>query len=224
MSDKAVARIAGVSGLLFLPLIMLGFGALVGFSPMIDEDRAEIASYYTDLSFGQAMIGEWIELLAFTGLLVFAAGFSWLLRDEESRWLAWLALAAAAALAASVLTGVAPLLAAAYLGDHGGLMEGEYVLLNGVRQAAHWLYSLFAGVWILATAAALLHARPLARWLGWSGAVVGVVLVLGVAAPLSGAVDTGQLLMGVWLFAAGGVLAWRGPAPRAGDVAKAPTA
>lgn len=212
MSDRLVARIAGISGLLFLPLIMLGFGGLVGFSPTIDDDRAEIASYYIDLSFEQAMIGEWIEMLAFAGLLVFAAGVSWLLRGRESGWLGWLALASAAALAASVLTGVAPLLAAAYLGDHGGLAEDQYVLLNGIRQAAHWLYSLFAGVWMLATATALVHARILARWLAWAGLLVGVVLVLGVAAPLSGAVDTGQMLMGAWLLVAGGILALRAPA------------
>jgi Domain of unknown function (DUF4386) len=212
VSDRVVARIAGISGLLFLPLIMLGFGALVGFSPTIDADRAEIASYYADLSFGQTMVGEWLEMLAFAGLLVFAAGISWLLRGRESRWLAWLALAAAAALAASVLTGVAPLLAAAYLGDHGGLTDDQFVLLNGVRQAAHWLYSLFAGVWMVASAATLLQARIVPRWLGWAGLVVGLVLVFAVAAPLSGAVDTGQLLMGVWLLAAGGLLALRAPA------------
>jgi hypothetical protein len=211
--DNVVARTAGVSGVLFLPLIMIGFGGLVGFSPTIDDDRAEIARYYADLSFGQAMLGEWIELLAFAGLLVFAAGLAWLLRAGQSLWLAWLALAAAAALAASVLTGVAPLVAAAYLGDHGGLPEGHYVLLNGVRQAAHWLYSLFAGVWMLATAAALLRAGLLARWLSWAGLLVGVVLVLAAAAPLSGAVDTGQLLMGLWLLVAGGVLTLRPPAP-----------
>jgi hypothetical protein len=105
-------------------------------------------------------------------------------------------------------------LAAASLGDHGGLTVDQLVLLNGVRQAAHWLYSLFAGVWILATAAALLHARLLARWLAWAGLLVGVVLVLGVAAPLSGAVDTGQLLMGVWLLAAGGAFALKAPVTR----------
>lgn len=209
MSDKVVARIAGIGGLLFLPLIMLGFGGLVGFSPTIDDDRSEIASYYADLSFGRAMFGEWIEMLAFAGLLVFAAGFSWLLRDRESRWLAWLALAAAAALAASVVTGVAPLLAAAYLGDHGGLTDDQFVLLNGVRQAAHWLYTLFAGVWMLATAAALIQAPILSRWLAWTGLLVGAVLALAPAAPLSGAVDMGQLLMGVWLLAAGGAFALR---------------
>lgn len=88
MSDRVVARIAGISGFLFLPLIVVGFGGLVGFSPTIDEERAEIASYYADLSFGQAMIGEWVEMLGFAGLLVFAAGFAWLLRGQESRWLA----------------------------------------------------------------------------------------------------------------------------------------
>lgn len=207
MSDTLVARIAGTSGLLFLPLIMLGFGGLVGFSPTIDDDRTEIASYYADLSFGQAMVGEWLEMLAFAGLLVFAAGLSWLLRGRDSRWLAWLALAGAAALGAAASTGIAPLLAAAYLGDHGGLTTDQYVLLNGVRQATHWLSSLFAGIWMLATAAALVHARLLPRWLAWAGLLVGVVLVLGVVAPLSGAVDTGQLLMGLWLLVAGGVLA-----------------
>jgi hypothetical protein len=207
VSDTLVARIAGTSGLLFLPLIMLGFGGLVGFSPTIDDDRTEIASYYADLSFGQAMVGEWLEMLAFAGLLVFAAGLSWLLRGRDSRWLAWLALAGAAALGAAASTGIAPLLAAAYLGDHGGLTTDQYVLLNGVRQATHWLSSLFAGIWMLATAAALVHARLLPRWLAWAGLLVGVVLVLGVVAPLSGAVDTGQLLMGLWLLVAGGVLA-----------------
>jgi hypothetical protein len=160
------------------------------------------------------MVGEWIEMLAFAGLLIFAAGFAWLLRDSESLWLGWLALAGAAALGAAALAGIAPLLAAAYLGDHGGLAENQVVMLNGIRQAVHWLSSLFGSVWMLATATALIHTRILARWLAWAGLLIGAVLALAAAAPLSGAVDTGQLLMGVWLLAAGGAFALKAPVTR----------
>lgn len=206
MSEVGANRLAGLCGVLFLPLILVGFGAIVGFSPTIEDEAREISGYYADLDFGRAMLGEWLELLAFAAMLVFAARFAHLVRGGGSAWLGWLALAAAAALGGAVVAGVAPLVGLAYVGDHGGVAEADSVLLNAVRLGSHWLSTVFAAVWMLATAGAVIATRLFSRWLAWGGVVAGLIMLFGVAAPLLGGVDVGQMLMGVWLLIAGALL------------------
>lgn len=92
--------------------------------------------------------------------------------------------AAAAALGGAVITGVAPLVALAYVGDHGGVAVEQSVVLNALRVASHWLGTVFAAVWMLATAAAVVATRLFPRWLGWGGVAVGLLMLLAVAAPL----------------------------------------
>ncbi len=212
MTEMTWNRIAGACAVAFLPLIVVGFGLVVGFSPAIDQSRDEITRYYGELSFGRAMFGEWLEVLAFAALLVFAARLATLVRTDAA-WLGWLALSGASVLAAAAVVGIAPLIAAAYLADHGGLEPSHAVTLNAVRVAIHWLSTVFAGVWMLATAALVLTTGLFPRWLGIAGTVVAMLLLASVAAPLVGGVDLAQLLMSLWILIAGVILIRSAAAP-----------
>ncbi|MEX2211895.1 MAG: DUF4386 family protein [Gaiellaceae bacterium] len=214
VTEVGANRLTGICAVLFLPLILVGFGAIVGFSPSIEDDATAISDYYADLGFGRAVVGEWLELLAFVALLVFAAGFVHLIRQTEAAWLGWLALAAAATLCGAVVTGIAPLVALAYLGDHGAVAPEQSVVLNALRVASHWFSTVFAATWMLGTAAAVLATRPFPRWLGWGGLAVGLLMLFSVVAPLTGVLDLGQMLMGLWLLIAGALLLAR-PRPSA---------
>jgi hypothetical protein len=193
--------------MLFAPSLLVGFGVIVGFSPLVEDSPEVVANYYEDLDFGRALFGEWLELLAFIGLLVFAARVAHLARDSADAWLGSLQLAAAAAMSAVAVLGVAPLIAGAYIGDNGGAQPDQYVLLNTVRNSSHWLSSMLLGLYMLALAGFTLTTRLFPRWLGWSGVLLGAILFLAPASPaLLAGVDTGQLLFLVWLFIVGAIL------------------
>lgn len=207
MSETAANRLAGICAMLFAPLLLVGFGVIVGFSPTADESAEDVASYFQELDFGRALFGEWLELLAFVGLLVFAARISHLARDSAGAWLGSLQLAAAAAVTAVAFLGVAPLIAAAQIADNGGTDTSQYVLLNTARISSHWISSMLLGLWMLAIGGLTLSTRLLPRWLGWSAAVIGAILLVAPAAPaLLVGVDSGQLLFVIWLFIVGVII------------------
>ncbi len=207
LSPTAHNRLAGICAMLFAPLLLVGFGVIVGFSPSAEVSPEDVANYYQELGFGRALFGEWLELLGFIGLLVFAARVAHLVRDGANGWLGSLQLGAAAAMSAVAFFGVAPLLAGAYIGDNGGTGAEQYVLLNTLRNSSHWISSMLLGLWMLAVAGLTLTTRLFPRWLGWSGALIGLILLVAPAAPaLLVGVDTGQLLFLVWLFIIGTIL------------------
>lgn len=210
MSETAANRLAGACAMLFAPLLLVGFGAIVGFSPTADDSRGEVAAYYEALDFGRALFGEWLELLAFVGLLVFAARTAHLARNSAGAWLGPLQLAAAAAVSAVAFLGVAPLLAGAAIADQAGTDASGYVLLNTARNSSHWISSMLLGLWMLATGGLTLASRLFPRWLGWAALPIGVVLLVAPSGPaLLVGVDGGQMLFLVWLFIAGVFLARR---------------
>ncbi len=214
MTETAANRLAGICAMLFAPLLIIGFGILVGFSPVTGDSATEVAKYYQDLALRRALFGEWLELLAFIALLVFAARIADLVRDGSSAWLGRLELAAATAVSTIAFVGIALLIAGAHIGSQGGTTPPDYVLLNTIRNSTHLCSSMLLGLWMLAMAGITLATRLLPRWLGWASAGIGIFLLVVPAAPaLHGAVDLAQLLFMAWLFTAGTILVTRPTRP-----------
>ena len=214
MTEAAANRLAGICAMLFAPLLIIGFGVIVGFSPLIDDPAAEVATYYRELNFGRALFGEWLELLSFIGLLVFAARIAHLVRDSSGAWLGRLELAAATSVSAIAFVGIAILIAGTHIGSHGDMEPQQYVLLNTIRNSTHWISSMLLGLWMLAMAGVILNTRLFPRWLGWASVGIGIVLLVLPAAPaLQGAVDIAQLMFMVWLFIVGAILLARPTRP-----------
>lgn len=207
MSETAATRLAAICAMLFGPLLLVGFGVIVGFSPTMDEPAGDVARYYRSLGFGRALFGEWLELLAFIAFLVFAARIAYLVRNSPSAWLGSLELSAAAASAAVAFLGVAPLIAAAHIGANAGTGVEQFVLLNTLRNASHWISSMLLGLWMVATAALTISTRMFPAPAGWAGAAIGIILLAAPAAPpLLAGVDVGQMLFLVWLMVIGVML------------------
>ena len=58
MNDLTANRIAGALTLLWLPILLVGFGLIVGFSPAIDDSTADTVNFYAALDQDRAWFGE----------------------------------------------------------------------------------------------------------------------------------------------------------------------
>ena len=46
MSANTSNRLAGISGILWIILVLVGFGAIAGFSPSITDSKADVVEYF----------------------------------------------------------------------------------------------------------------------------------------------------------------------------------
>lgn len=205
MSTRLANRIAGISGMLWIVLILVGFGAIAGFgSPMITAPKADVGAYFVRSDPARVYVGEYIEILGFLLLAVFAARLWALLSAAEGAlWLSTLAFGGALLHIALSIAGIAPLIAATYRAAHGGLDEDAFVALNDLRVALYWMSLLVAPLFLVPAGLLIARISVFPRWLGWAAIVIGAALLLGLIAPTSGVGDVASLLMALWAFVVG---------------------
>jgi hypothetical protein len=98
--------------------------------------------------------------------------------------------------------------------DHGELTPAVARVLMDMNGAAFVLTFLPYGMFVASTGAAFLTAGFLGRVAGWTGVVIGALMVVATMATGANPVDTNVMpfLLGLlWLLVIGIRLAWRGP-------------
>ena len=205
MKDLTANRLAGALAVLWLPLLIIGFGLIVGFSPGISDPESETVEFYATVGQERAWVGEAIEATSFLCLLAFVARVASVARRTSSvaDWFGTLAVALAAASAAIAAAGIAPLVALARSGAAAELPPSVVVLFNNLRIGLHWLDMLVFGIMFVVLGALLLQARMLPRWLAWAAIVLGLVQFASVVGLLFEVADTVSLLLGLWAIITG---------------------
>ena len=172
-------------------------------------------------------VGLALEVLGFAAFLVFLGALHRILRgdDRSDHWLAGTALGAGLVTVAVKIGSLGPDMAARRRRDE--LTPDLARTLHDLANADFVISGYTSGIFVTATATALLLARILPRWLAISGIVVGVLTVTagtaGVLDP-AGYVPVPFLLGLLWVFVTSTILAIRvttaqedGPRRRAGE-------
>lgn len=204
-------RLALASGAIYVLAVMIGNGLFESGKTGAEDGAGVLADLRRAVSPAEH-IGQALEMLGFTALLVFlGAMYRAIWRAERSDgWLAATALGAGLVTVAVKLGSVAPLMAAQLRADE--LTPDLARTLHDLGEAAFILSGYTTGIFVAAAAAAALATGVLPRWLGFGGVVIGV---LTIAAGTAGVVDPGgyvpvpYLLGLVWVLAASVMMALR---------------
>jgi hypothetical protein len=212
------ARLAPLSGVLFVVLLIIGFIPLSGDTPDVDESAQKITDFYADKQ-GQEIAAIVVVMLAALFLAVFAVSLRDYLRGGNVRggnggadfW-PTLALVGGAVAVAGFLVAA---------GIHFALVDGAdqeispdaMVALNALDNDDFPAFSLPLGIMLLGAAGATLRdGANLPRWMAW----VAIVLLILMFTPVGFA---GFGLAGIWIIVAS-ILMYQ----RAGAGAAAPPA
>jgi hypothetical protein len=185
--DVRLKRWIGLTGLLFVILVVVS-GAVMGpMPPNSNASAAQVVAFYSKHKSRVELSAYIVELSVFVAVIFF-----WYLRDlvatvEANRRLATIGFvgvvifAVQGGLTASVKWALADAVnhvAPTTMQTLGVLQNDGSTFLGGVGQA----------VFLIATGIALIRSGVLARWLGWVGVVFGVVAL---ALPFIGPIPAG---------------------------------
>ena len=193
--------IAGGLGLAHLALMLAGF-SLQRVAPL-GSRRTTIVADHVTWSMTKGFSGGYLVCLSFIAFMLFATLLARLLRgtSELSAWLAS-AIAALGAIYVAVTlgAGLSDLGAALYGGHHGAPLA----IVTAFDQA-HWFAVFVAttvlGAFTLTVGAAVWVSGLLPRWVAASGLVAGAVVLAGVAAASTDAVNDATAVWMLWFVA-----------------------
>ena len=181
MPALASWRISGIAGVLFVALSLIASGMNVQ-PPLYNHDQAAFAPW-----FGEN--GQWFRLGHFIAGLAFLlfyfpffAGFCERLREAEGTPAIWSRVAWAGAIMspAAGTTSGSLIVGAALLGSK---VSADVAAFGAAGNFYAFVVSgALSGVVMIAAAMVILRTNVFSRWLGWSGALVGLVAILGSAA------------------------------------------
>jgi hypothetical protein len=205
MTERTANLTAGACGIVAVLGAQIAFFAIVGANPGLGASPSEIQDFVTRSS-ARVYGGGYVEALAFPLLLVFFGRLRELLRraEAEGGWLATTAFGAAVAALGFVTVAFAAEATAYYAGRHGADTQTVAALLD-MNSLAFLLGGVPFAIFLGTTAAVVLHAGALPRWLGWSAAAIAVA----VPATLWQPTDLAQiphLLLSLWVLAVSIVL------------------
>ena len=200
MDDVKWERIGAAAGVLFVILVLIG-SFLPGESPpAVDDSARDIAKYFHGHS-GAIQAGAFIAGLGAIALLWFLGSlWSRLRRPEGTRRLATIAAGGGVVTIGLVLIGFAMNATIALRLESLGVLGARffYTLSSVVISMA----SFSIAALVIATSAAAMRSKVFPVWLGWVGAVLGLLWViagLGVATDNSGIFTLGFIAFLLWL-------------------------
>jgi hypothetical protein len=174
-------RVSGIAGLLFVVLSFIAAGMNVQ-PPSYDQDAAVIATWFAEN-------GPWFRTGHFAAGLAFLlfyfpffAGFCERLREAEGSPAIWSRVAWAGAIispAAGTASG-AFIMGVALL--EGGVSPEVASFAMAANLYAYVVSGAFGGVVMTSAAVVILRTGVFPRWLGWTGAVIGVAAISSTAA------------------------------------------
>ena len=208
MKSRIANVVAGIGGILWLPLTVFGFGEISGFSSMINEPSTKIVDYFVSANVTRVYLGEYLKILGFVLLVVFATRLWAILRSHDggSGWLSTLALGGVLLFVVLSLAGIAPLLAGTYRAAHNGMDTALYVALMDVRNVPTFMGFFVGALFLIPTGIVMVWTRAFPRWLGWIGIILGLLVMVGAVVPEEEIAFQASVLMGVWVLILGVIL------------------
>jgi hypothetical protein len=193
-------RVAPLSGVLAVVLIVVGFGPVGGSTPGSNKSGAEVASFYSNhhsKQFAAAVVVAFGALF----LAIFVASLWETLRAAGGGELwATLALIGGTVAVGGFFVAVAVHWALADGGDHHFSAQSMRAI-NGIDANDFPAFALALGVMVLGAAGATLASGALPRWLGWAALVIGII-------SFTPAGFLGFALIGIWIIVAS-IVIWR---------------
>ena len=212
--SRLLDRIAAAGGILFVPLVGLGYGMFISsYVPESLETPQAVADFFAthpvDAGF---WVGVAMESVGMLLLLLFAMRLLGRIRAAQAAD-GWLAQAASAALVIALsvkYSSFAPALAGQL--HHERYDAGTVAALMDINEAAYTLSWVGIGAFILLTGMGGLVTAALPQWLCVGALVTGGALVIALIVPAVW--DTVLLLTLLWLIAGSVVLLRHGPSIR----------
>lgn len=211
MKEAIWSRVGPAAGLLFFPVIMVGFS--IHRYPDVRPSDAQLASWLGTVNVSTFRFGIYVEALGIMLLIPFAAWLYFQLRHgaREASW------AAATMLAAAIGWVVISLqINEAWVGlvdqARNGLDIRVAQTVVSINQATYDMTGIVHGVTILAAGVAVLRGLAMARWVGWAAVIIGVFMV--VSGPFGPDATPLGILGYIWMLAVGGYYAIRPPRTR----------
>jgi hypothetical protein len=201
MREAIWSRVGPATGLLFFPIIMLGF-SIHGY-PDIRPTDAQLARWLAGVDQTTFAIGVYVEALGTVLLLPFAAWLFGHLRrgGRESSWPAVAILAAAAGWVTATLP-----INETWVGLVDGARKGLDIhtaqTVVSVNQAWFEMTGILFGLMLIAAGVAIIRGGAMSQWVGWAVLVIGVGTIASV--PVGAAATPAQLLGFLWVLVVGG--------------------
>lgn len=225
MTADTTRRLWVITGWLLVGYVVLSFAGVAFQSALLLGDSPDkAAAALVRSSMAKNFAGGYLELLATLVFLVGMLGLARLLRRDDAvgEWLSsCIAGAAIGQAAVTVAVGFAAGAAAIYDGHHGAPLA-TVTTVNDIRNFAFFLSGGFTGVVALAVAAAVLRTATLPRWVGYAGAVIGVLYIAAIPAARTGVINAVTLVGFVWIVAIGVTAVRRGGRERVATVGAVP--
>jgi hypothetical protein len=202
-------RLAPLSGIVFVVLLVLAFVVVEGDTPDLDDPAAKITSFYHDDQ-GQHIVAAILVGLSTIFLAVFTVSLRDYLRGSGAEGDFWptLVLVGGSVAVAGFLVAVGVHVALTDGGDKN-ISPDAMVALNALDNDDFFAFALPLGVMMLGASGAILKAgAALPRWLGWAALVLFIV-------QFTPAGFAAFALTGVWIIIAGIVMYQRSGATAA---------
>ncbi len=179
MNKTWLKRLGAASGVLYVVLAFVGSGSGDTNSPGFNATPQEITTWAKSLQLTSSFwINPYVELLGMLFFLVFAAYlYSVLSRAEgEFGWLSATVFASGIATVVIKLTAF-PVAAAAVAGASGGFNPQVLGVLWDMDNIAFFLTWATQAFLLAAAAIVVIQTKALPRWLGWSAAIIALLLL-----------------------------------------------
>jgi hypothetical protein len=204
---RVARRAAGIIGIVsVVVLFFASFLTSLPHAPDVGASGAAYASWLAENPPGAKFwAGAYLEVLALIALIFFFAAFWNVLRQGAGEW-QWLADAAFACgvVTSAVKLASGPIAMVVYDRAPHGLSGDVNAALIESNDWSFLLTWAIDGAFLLAAGGVILATRVLPRWLGWSGAVAGVVSLLAILAGKN--TPPVVVLFFLWIVATGVVL------------------
>ncbi len=201
MREAIWSRLGPATGLLFFPLLMLGF-SIHGY-PDIRPSDAQLANWLASVDVSKFTFGVYIEALGTVLFIPFAAWLYGHLRQgnkDGSR-------PAVAMLAAGTGWIILTLpINEAWVGLVDQARKGLDIhvaqTVVAINQASFDITGIMFGLMLIAAGVSIIRSRAMSQWAGWAAVAIGVAMVATV--PVGAASTPAQLLGYLWILVVGG--------------------
>jgi len=198
--SQTLDRVADAGGILFLALVLVGYGAFVAPAmPGSLEDPDTVQTFLAAHPPRTTLwLGVWMEAAGLVALVLLGARIAGRIRAADpASWVPSAAVGLAVASLAVKLASFAPALAALHVDRYDA---GTVTALLDINDAAYDVSWALDGAFALLLGLGALATRVLPRWLALLGTLAGAAVLFGIAVPpLYG---TLQLIFLTWTLAA----------------------
>jgi hypothetical protein len=201
MSESIWSRVGPACGLLFFPLVMVGF-SIHGY-PDIKPTDAQLAKWLASVDEGLFKFGVYVEAVATLLFIPFAAWLYGHLRQGPRN--------STRPAAAMIAAGAGWIFLTLPINEswvglvdqaHKGLDIRMAQTVVSINQAWFDMTGLVFGLMLVAAGVAIIRSSAMTQWAGWAAIIIGFGMMASV--PLGAASTPAQLIGYLWILAVGG--------------------